>query len=99
MARNYPITPCLWFDRQAEDAVKYYTSIFKNSKLGQISHYTEAGQETHKMPPGTVMTVEFELNGSPFTALNAGPVFKFNEAVSLQVFCDTQDEIDYYWEK
>ena len=99
MATNYPITPCLWFDREAEDAARFYTSVFKNSKIGKISHYTEAGQDVHKMSPGTVMTVEFELNGSPFTALNAGPVFKFNEAVSFQIFCDTQDEIDYYWGK
>jgi predicted 3-demethylubiquinone-9 3-methyltransferase (glyoxalase superfamily) len=89
----------LWFDNQAEEAARYYASIFKNSKIGRISHYTEAGQETHKQPPGSVMTAEFELDGQPFTALNGGPIFKFNEAVSLQIYCDTQEEIDYYWEK
>lgn len=99
MATNDRITPCLWFNREAEEAARFYASVFKNSKIGSISHYTEAGHEAHGMPPGTVMTVEFELNGSPFTALNGGPAFTFNEAVSLQIFCDTQDEIDYYWEK
>jgi predicted 3-demethylubiquinone-9 3-methyltransferase (glyoxalase superfamily) len=93
------IAPCLWFDDQAEEAARYYTSIFKNSKIGKISHYTEAGREVHGRPPGSVMTVEFELDGQTFTALNGGPVFKFNEAISLQVNCDTQEEIDYYWEK
>jgi predicted 3-demethylubiquinone-9 3-methyltransferase (glyoxalase superfamily) len=89
----------LWFDNQAEEAAKYYVSIFKNSKIGRISRYTKTGFETHKRPAGSVMTVEFELDGQPFTALNGGPVFKFNEAVSLQVFCDTQQDIDYYWDK
>ena len=93
------IAPCLWFDSQAEEAARYYASIFKNSKIGRISHYTEAGQETHKQPPGSVMVVEFELDGQSLTALNAGPVFKFNEAVSLQIYCDSQEEIDYYWER
>ena len=93
------ITPCLWFDTQAEEAARYYTGIFKNSKIGSISRYTEAGREAHGRPPGTVMMVAFELNGQPFTALNGGPVFKFNEAVSFEVNCATQDEIDYYWDK
>jgi predicted 3-demethylubiquinone-9 3-methyltransferase (glyoxalase superfamily) len=93
------ITPCLWFDRNAEEAVKFYTSVFKNSKIGKIVRYTEAGYEIHRMPAGTVLTIEFELNGKPFTALNGGPVFKFNEAVSFQVNCDSQEELDYYWEK
>ncbi|MDD5462179.1 MAG: VOC family protein [Methylococcales bacterium] len=93
------ITPCLWFDNQAEEAVNFYTSIFKNSKIGSISRYSEAGFEIHKMPSGTVMTVAFELNGHAFTALNGGPVFKFNEAISFQVNCETQDEVDYYWDK
>ncbi len=93
------ITPCLWFDDQAEDAAAYYTSIFRNSKINIVSHYTEAGYEIHGRPAGSVMTVEFELDGHSFTALNGGPHFKFNEAVSFQVNCDSQDEIDYYWEK
>jgi len=93
------ITPCLWFDDQAEQAARIYTSIFKNSKIGAISRYGEAGQEIHGRPAGSVMTVVFELDGQEFTALNGGPVFKFNEAVSLQVHCETQAEIDYYWAK
>lgn len=94
-----PITPCLWFDDQGEEAAKFYTSIFKNSQIKEISRYTEAGQEIHGKQPGTVMAVAFELNGQPFTALNGGPMFKFNEAISLQVHCQTQEEVDYYWEK
>ena len=93
------ITPCLWFDHQAEEAVAFYTEIFRNSKIGRIARYGEAGREIHGKPPGTVMTVAFELDGQPFTALNGGPVFKFNEAISLNVNCDTQEEIDYYWTK
>jgi predicted 3-demethylubiquinone-9 3-methyltransferase (glyoxalase superfamily) len=93
------ITPGLWFDRNAEEAATFYTSIFKNSKIGSISRYGEAGFEIHQMPAGTVLTIEFELNGQKFTALNGGPVFKFNEAVSFQVHCETQEEVDYYWEK
>lgn len=93
------LVPCLWFDRNAEEAVNFYTSIFKNSKIGNISRYSEAGQEVHGMPPGTVLTIEFELNGRLFTALNGGPVFKFNEAVSFQVHCESQEEVDYYWSK
>jgi predicted 3-demethylubiquinone-9 3-methyltransferase (glyoxalase superfamily) len=93
------ITPCLWFDDQAEVAARYYTSIFKNSKIGAISRYGEAGREIHGRPPGSVMVVAFELDGQTFTALNGGPVFKFNEAVSFQVNCDTQADVDYYWEK
>lgn len=92
------ITPCLWFDRNAEEAAAFYTSIFKNSKIGSVSRYTEAGYEVHHMPAGTALTVEFELDGQTFTALNAGPVFKFNEAISFQVACDSQEEVDYYWE-
>lgn len=91
------ITPCLWFDRQAEEAANFYTGIFKNSKITQISRYGEAGQEVHGQKPGSVMVVAFELDGHSFTALNGGPVFKFNEAVSFQVQCDTQEEIDDYW--
>ena len=93
------ISPCLWFDDKAEEAAKYYTAIFKNSKIIKISRYGKAGQEIHRKPPGSVMTVEFELDGHSFTALNGGPVFKFNEAISLQVHCDTQEEVDYYWNK
>lgn len=93
------ITPCLWFDTQAEEAAKFYCSIFKNSKIGTISRYPEAGQEIHHKPAGSVMVVAFELDGQPFTALNGGPNFTFDEAVSFQVMCDTQDEIDHYWGK
>ena len=93
------ITSCLWFDNQAEDAARFYTSIFKNSRIGRISRYGKEGKEIHKQPEGTAMTVEFELEGQTFTGLNGGPVFKFNEAVSFQVHCETQEEIDYYWEK
>ena len=93
------ITPCLWFDRNAEEAVNFYTSIFKRSKIGHVSRYGEAGFEVHRMPAGTVLTIEFELNGQTFTALNGGPIFKFNEAVSFQVNCESQEEVDYYWEK
>jgi predicted 3-demethylubiquinone-9 3-methyltransferase (glyoxalase superfamily) len=93
------ITPCLWFDTQAEEAANFYVSVFKNSKIGRISRYDKAGQDVHKKKEGSVMTVEFELGGQKFTALNGGPYFKFTEAVSFQVFCDTQDEIDYFWSK
>ena len=97
--RIQKITPCLWFDHQAEAAARFYTSIFKNSRIGKITRYGKAGYEIHRRPAGTVMTVEFEINGQAFTALNGGPVFKFNEAISFQVNCKTQAEIDYYWEK
>jgi predicted 3-demethylubiquinone-9 3-methyltransferase (glyoxalase superfamily) len=93
------IAPCLWFDHQAEEAARFYVSVFKNSKITSIARYGAAGQETHKRTPGSVMTIAFELDGQPFTALNGGPVFTFNEAVSLQVSCDTQEEVDYYWER
>jgi predicted 3-demethylubiquinone-9 3-methyltransferase (glyoxalase superfamily) len=93
------IVPCLWFDHQAEEAAKFYVSVFKNSKITTVSRYTAAGQEIHGKPPGSVMVVAFELDGQTFTALNGGPDFKFNEAISLQVYCDTQQEIDNYWEK
>jgi predicted 3-demethylubiquinone-9 3-methyltransferase (glyoxalase superfamily) len=99
MARIQRIAPCLWFDTQAEEAAKYYTGIFKHSTIETIARYGEAGKEDHGKMPGSVMVVEFELEGQPFTALNGGPAFKFNEAVSLQVYCETQKEIDYYWEK
>jgi len=93
------ITPCLWFDDQAEQAAKFCTEIFKNSKIKKISRYGKEGYEIHHRPEASVMTVEFELDGQSFTALNGGPVFKFNEAVSFQVDCATQEEVDYYWEK
>ncbi len=92
------ITPCLWFDDQAEEAARFYTGIFPNSRIVQVARYGEAGFEVHRRPSGSVMTVAFELDGQGFTALNGGPVFTFNEAISLQVYCDTQDEIDHYWE-
>ena len=99
MASVQRITPCLWFDDQAEEAARFYTGIFPNSRIGTISRYGEAGREVHKRPPGSVMTVAFELDGQPFTALNGGPVFTFNEAISFQVTCRDQKEVDYYWEK
>jgi len=91
------ITPCLWFDTQAEEAAKFYASVFKNSKIGKISRYGKEGFEVHGKKAGTVMTVEFEIEGQNFLALNGGPHFKFNEAVSFQVPCETQEEIDYFW--
>lgn len=94
-----PITPCLWFNREAEAAANHYVSIFDNARVTGVSHYPDTGQETHGMPAGTVLTVEFELRGQPFTALNGGPLFKFNEAASLQVFCETQEELDHYWQR
>ena len=99
MAPKQRITPCLWFDGQAEEAARFYTSIFRNSRILTITRYSSAGFETHHKPAGSVMTVEFELDGERFTALNGGPNFKFNEAVSLMINCDTQKEIDFYWEK
>jgi len=99
MPSNRKIAPCLWFDSQAEEAAKYYVGIFKNAKVGRISRYSEAGKEVHRRPAGSVMTVEFELEGQPFTGLNGGPAFKFNEAISFQIECETQEEVDYYWNK
>jgi predicted 3-demethylubiquinone-9 3-methyltransferase (glyoxalase superfamily) len=93
------IAPCLWFDHQGEEAARFYTSIFPNSRILEITKYGTAGFETHKRPAGSVMTVAFELDGQLFTALNGGPVFTFNEAISLQVLCDSQEEIDTYWAK
>ena len=93
------IAPCLWFDNEGEEAAKYYVSIFKNSKITHIARYGEDGKEIHGRPAGSVMVASFELDGQPFTALNGGPLFKFNEAISLQVYCDTQQEIDFYWDK
>ena len=93
------IAPCLWFDDQAEDAAGFYVSVFPNSSIGTISRYGKAGYEIHKRPEGSVMVVSFTLDGMEFRALNGGPLFKFNEAISLEVRCQTQDEIDYYWGK
>jgi predicted 3-demethylubiquinone-9 3-methyltransferase (glyoxalase superfamily) len=93
------IAPCLWFDTEAEPAAQFYTSVFKNSRIVTITHYGKAGFETHHKPAGSVLTVLFDLDGQRFTALNGGPEFKFTEAVSFEVICDTQDEIDYYWDK
>lgn len=99
MATFTRIVPCLWFADEAEEAARFYTSVFTNSRILAITRFGKAGFEIHQRPAGSVMTVEFELDGSRFTALNGGPHFTFNEAVSLQVMCETQDEIDYYWEK
>ena len=93
------ISPCLWFDDQAEEAARFYTAIFKDSKIRAILRYPEAGREIHGKLPGSVMTVAFELNGQSFTALNGGPHFKFSEAVSFQIECATHEEVDYYWEE
>jgi predicted 3-demethylubiquinone-9 3-methyltransferase (glyoxalase superfamily)/uncharacterized protein YndB with AHSA1/START domain len=91
--------PCLWFDSEAEEAARFYTSVFPNSSIGRISRYGREGHEIHGRPAGSVMTVDFELDGQHFTALNGGPVFTFNEAISLQVFCATQEEVDVLWER
>jgi predicted 3-demethylubiquinone-9 3-methyltransferase (glyoxalase superfamily) len=99
MQNMQKITPCLWFDDQAEEAAKFYTAIFHNSLIVSMTRYGEAGHEVHGRLAGTVMTVAFELDGHAFTALNGGPVFTFNEAISFQVRCETQEEVDYYWEK
>jgi predicted 3-demethylubiquinone-9 3-methyltransferase (glyoxalase superfamily) len=93
------ITPFLWFDHQAEEAVKFYTSIFKNSRIGKIARYDEAGAKVSGRPAGSAMTVEFQLEGQKFVALNGGPIFKFTEAVSFVVNCKTQAEVDKYWKK
>ena len=93
------LTPCLWFDSQAEEAANFYVGIFRNSRINTVTRYGKTGFEIHGRPAGSVMTVEFELDGHTFTALNGGPVFRFNESVSFQVMCDDQKEIDYYWEK
>jgi predicted 3-demethylubiquinone-9 3-methyltransferase (glyoxalase superfamily) len=99
MQRIQRITPCLWFDDQAEEAAKFYTAVFRDSRIVRVARYGEAGHDVHGRPAGTVMIVAFELDGQAFTALNGGPMFKFNEAISLQVNCETQEEVDYYWER
>jgi predicted 3-demethylubiquinone-9 3-methyltransferase (glyoxalase superfamily) len=93
------ITPFLWFDNQAEEAAKFYTSVFKNSKIGRILRYDEVSAKAAGGAVGSVLTVEFEIEGQKFTALNGGPQFKFNESVSFVVNCKTQEEVDYFWEK
>ncbi len=91
------ITPCLWFDSEAEEAAKFYVSLFKNAKINAVSRYGKEGFEFHQKPEGTAMTVAFELDGMHFTALNGGPLYKFTEAISMQVMCATQEEIDHFW--
>ena len=99
MATLHRITPCLWFDGQAEEAARFYTDVFPNSRITTIARFPDAGQEVHGRAAGSVMVVAFELDGHAFTALNGGPQFRFTEAVSLQVNCATQEEIDHYWER
>ena len=89
----------MWFDNNAEEAVQFYVSIFKNSNIGNVTHYGSEGYEIHKKKEGTVMTIDFEIEGQKFLALNGGPIFRFNEAISFQIYCETQDEVDYYWDK
>jgi predicted 3-demethylubiquinone-9 3-methyltransferase (glyoxalase superfamily) len=93
------ITPFLWFDHQAEEAAKFYTSVFKNSKVGKILRYGEASAKAAGGPVGSVLTIEFEIEGQKFTALNGGPDFKFNESISFVVNCGTQKGVDYFWKK
>lgn len=93
------ISPCLWFDDNAEDAVNFYVSVFKDSNIGNVTRYGKEGYDIHKKKEGSVMTIDFEIEGQKFLALNGGPIFKFNEAISFQIYCDTQEEIDYYWDK
>ncbi len=93
------ITPFLWFDDKAEEAAKFYVSIFKDSRIGTITRYDEEGAKAAGRPKGSVMTVPFELDGQPFTALNGGPHFQFSGAISFVVNCDTQEEVDHFWEK
>jgi predicted 3-demethylubiquinone-9 3-methyltransferase (glyoxalase superfamily) len=99
MASIQKISPCLWFDGQGEEAARFYISIFKNSRIGTISHFGKEGFEVHGRPAGSAMVVTFFLEGQEFAALNGGPHFKFNEAMSLMVRCESQAEIDYFWDK
>jgi predicted 3-demethylubiquinone-9 3-methyltransferase (glyoxalase superfamily) len=99
MAAIQKITPCLWFDHRAEEAAEFYIGIFPNSKIVHISRYGEAGKEIHGKPAGSVLVVSFELDGQTFTTLNGGSAFQFNEAISFQVDCEDQTEVDYFWEK
>jgi predicted 3-demethylubiquinone-9 3-methyltransferase (glyoxalase superfamily) len=89
----------LWFDDNAEEAAKFYASIFKNSKIGDVTRYGKEGYEIHGGKEDSVLTMEFEIEGQNFVALNGGPVFKFNETISFQIYCETQEEVDYYWKK
>lgn len=89
----------MWFDNQAEEATKFYTSIFRDSKIGKVTRYGKEGYEIHRMPEGTIMTAEFQIEGQKFVALNGGPYFKFTEAISFVINCETQEEVDYYWKK
>jgi predicted 3-demethylubiquinone-9 3-methyltransferase (glyoxalase superfamily) len=93
------ISPCLWFDGQAEEAANFYTSIFKGGKINHVQRYNDAGMEAHGQKPGSAMVVSFELNGHSFTALNGGPQFKFSPAISFQIECADQEEVDHYWDK
>lgn len=99
MTITQKIEPHLWFETRAEEAARFYVSVFDNSEIGRILHYTDEGQDIHGMPAGSVMTIEFMIEGQKFTALNGGPVFKFTEAISFIINCETQEEIDYYWEQ
>jgi len=93
------ITPCLWFNGEAEAAVQFYTDIFPASRIGQVSRYGEQDAERHRQRPGSVLAISFALDGQSFTALNAGPEFQFTPAVSFQINCETQDEVDHYWDR
>lgn len=93
------IVPCLWFDSEGEEAARFYTSVFPDSRITHVERYPATGQEQHGQPAGKVMIVSFELAGQPFTALNGGPHFKFSEAISLQVMCDSAEELDHYWSR
>lgn len=97
MATLQKITPNLWFDQNAEEAVNFYVNVFPNSSIGAVTRFGHAGHDIHKMEAGTVMTIDFEIEGQQFVALNGGPVFQFSEAISFIVNCGTQEEIDYYW--
>ncbi len=99
MPSQLKIAPCLWYAAAAEEAAEFYVHIFPNSRIGTVTHYSEEGQEIHAQPPGSVMTVDFELDGQPFTALNGGPHFQFSEAISFQVICATQEEVDHFWDR
>lgn len=98
MASVQKISPFLWFDSEAEEAANLYTSVFRNSRITDVTRYGKEGQEIHGREPGSVMTVAFELDGQSFTALNGGPMFKFSEAISFQVSCDSQEEVDHFWD-
>jgi predicted 3-demethylubiquinone-9 3-methyltransferase (glyoxalase superfamily) len=99
MQTKRKITPCLWFDSEAEEAAEFYIAIFKNSKITDVSRYGEAGKDIHGKEPGSAMVVAFELDGHSFTGMNGGPIFKFSEAISFQIDCETQEEVDHFWEK